>query len=121
MTTIQFPRPTPALLSMNDRHHWRRRSSDVASWRSSALMAAAIRAHHIEQDPAMVCVTLDVADKRRRDPANFFPCVKAIVDGLVDADWWPDDTPEYVTVVEPTLRVVGRGVPLMVTIELRPR
>jgi len=69
----------------------------------------------------MVCVTLDVPDRRRRDPANYFATVKVLVDGCVDAGWWPDDTPEYVTVCEPTLRVVGRGQPLLVTVELRPR
>ncbi len=124
MTTITFPRPTEALLSMNDRKHWRAHALDVRYWRGGASCAA-WRRDNCERppatymNPAMVCVTLDVPDKRRRDPANFFPCVKAIVDGLVDAGWWPDDTPEWVTVVEPVLRVV-KG-PLMVTVELRPR
>lgn len=121
MTTISFPRPTPALLNLNDRHHWRRKATDVAAWRQMALYNAAKRAHHIEQEPSMVCVTLDVPDRRRRDPSNAFPCVKAIVDGLVDAGWWPDDTPEWVTVCEPVLRVVPRGTPLMVEVSLRPR
>lgn len=117
MTTISFPRPTPALLSMNDRHHWRRRASDVKLWRRAAYFAA--RAY--DQPPSMVCVTLDVPDARRRDPANYFATVKPIVDGLVDAGLWPDDTPEWVTVVEPTLRIVGRGQPLLVSVELRAR
>jgi crossover junction endodeoxyribonuclease RusA len=119
MTTIKFPRPTAALLSMNDRKHWAREGADVKAWRTYAYVRAMNAAGHIEQDPSMVCVTLDVPDRRRRDPANFFPCVKAIVDGLVDAGWWPDDTPEWVTVCEPVLRV-GKG-PLFVTVELRPR
>ncbi|HEX3088151.1 MAG TPA: hypothetical protein VHQ23_05815, partial [Ilumatobacteraceae bacterium] len=133
-TTITFPRPTKALLSMNDRTHWRRKSSDVKTWRSAGYFAAynaderlpvtmrvgtCIATYNARKFPSLVYVTLDVPDKRRRDPANFFPCVKAIVDGLVDAGWWPDDTPEWVTVVEPVLRVV-KG-PLMVTVELRPR
>ena len=128
MTTITFPRPTPALLSMNDRHHWRRRASDVKAWRLVAgLYASAVRrdliigtlAKDSTQTPALVCVTLDVPDRRRRDPANYFATVKVCVDACVDAGWWPDDTPEWVTVCEPVLRVV-KG-PLMVTVELVPR
>lgn len=117
MTAITFPRPTPALLSMNDRHHWRRRAADVKLWRRAAYFAA--RAY--DQPPSMVCVTLDVPTKAHRDPANYFATVKPIVDGLVDAKWWPDDTPEYVTVCEPVLRHVGTRAPLMVTVELRAR
>ena len=29
--------------------------------------------------------------RRRLDPINLYPTVKAIVDGLTDAAWWPDD------------------------------
>lgn len=35
-------------------------------------------------------------DKRRRDPRNLAPTLKALEDGLVDAGVVPDDTPEYV-------------------------
>lgn len=119
MTTIRFPRPTPSLLSMNDRGHWRKHNSAIRAWREAAWAEATRQRHSYIVTPAMVCVTLDVPDKRRRDPANYFATVKPIVDGLVDAGWWPDDTPEWVTVVEPILRVV-KG-PLMVTVELRPR
>jgi len=34
---------------------------------------------------------------------NYFTVVKAIVDGLVDAGLWPDDTNDYVTVTQPIL------------------
>lgn len=122
MTTIAFPRPTPALLSMNDRHHWARKMADVAAWRKATAVAVTnAYMHGRRQQPSMVLCTFDVPDRRRRDPANFFATVKVVVDALVDCGWWPDDTPEYVTVVEPVLRVVRRGDPLMVAVELRPR
>jgi Holliday junction resolvase RusA-like endonuclease len=44
----------------------------------------------------------------RRDPSNYLPAVKALVDGLVDAELWPDDTPDYVSVAEPILKVGGQ-------------
>jgi hypothetical protein len=117
ITTFSFPRPTKALLSMNDRHHWQRRRTDVKAWRTAAYFAA----RSWGRPPATVCVTLDVPTRAKRDPANYFATVKPIVDGFVDAGLWPDDTPEYVTVIEPVLRYVGTKAPLMVTVELKPR
>ena len=118
VTTITFPRPTRDLPSLNQRQHWARKAQTTSVWRHAAYVFAMNAAGHIEQDPAIVCITYDVPDRRRRDPSNMIGH-KPIVDGLVDAGWWPDDTPEYVTVAEPVLRVV-KG-PLMVTVELRPR
>jgi hypothetical protein len=41
--------------------------------------------------------------------------VKPIVDGLVDADLWPDDTPEWVTTVEPVLSRTTNHVHIIIT------
>ena len=46
--------------------------------------------------PCYVRVTFPVNDNRRRDSDNPAPTVKAIVDGLVLAGVWPDDSPEWV-------------------------
>ena len=54
--------------------------------------------------------------KTRRDPHNVFATVKPIVDGLVDARFWPDDTAEWVTVLEPEFWTGG-----MVLVEITPR
>lgn len=120
-TSISFPRPTKALLNLNDRSHWAAKAKDVRRWRA-ATRVAVYRAGlmNLSQDPAIVCITIDVPDKRRRDPANIW-VQKPIVDALVDCCWWPDDTPEYVTVVEPVLRHVGTKAPLMVEVTLVPR
>ena len=71
--------------------------------------------------PWDVHVRLDVPDKRRRDPANYAPTIKCLVDGLTDAGWWPDDTPEYVRTHEPELRPVGRRTGLTVTVTIKER
>lgn len=39
-------------------------------------------------------VDLDVRGNRRRDPHNYHATMKPIVDRLVQAGLWPDDTPE---------------------------
>lgn len=109
-TIIPFPVPGP-LLSMNDRLHWsvtRRRSK---YWLDAAYYAAL---EHVRpprrQGTSLIQVTLPVKGRRRRDPHNFMPTVKPIVDGLVHAGLWPDDTPEFVTVAEPRLLVGGTQV-----------
>jgi hypothetical protein len=56
-----------------------------------------------------VCVTIGFHTNRRRDPHNYVgTIVKSIIDGLVMADVWPDDNPEWVVVVEPKLVVHPR-------------
>lgn len=97
--TILFPAPAK-LLSANDRDHWRKRAELVRYWRQRTHLAAR---HLGPQPPSVVHLTLPVRDRRRRDPMNYYPTLKAVVDGLVDAGCWPDDTPDYVRTVEPVL------------------
>lgn len=119
--TITFPQPA-ALLNMNDREHWRPRSAKVRNWRATTW-AWALKAHRATGTvghfaPSFVMLTIDVPDKRRRDAANLTPCTKACVDGLVDAELWPDDTPDWVTTLEPRLR---HSPDRLVTIHIWPR
>lgn len=54
--------------------------------------------------PGIVQVHIPFKAKRRRDPHNYCGTVlKAIIDGLVVAGAWPDDTPEWVGHREPIL------------------
>jgi len=54
--------------------------------------------------PSLVRVHIPFAQNRRRDPHNYCgTVVKAIIDGLVNAGAWPDDTPEYVEHLSPVL------------------
>lgn len=123
--TITFRQPAP-LLNMNSREHWAPKGRKVAAWRSTSRDYAAIALRCRKLGPSFVMLTIDVPDKRRRDPANLYATVKPVVDGLVDAGLWPDDTPEYVTTIEPVLRTapsirgIGRA-PLFVTIHIWPR
>lgn len=101
MLRITFP-PPAKLLSANDRDHWRKRAQLVRAWRQHTfLLVAALNLG--PQPPSVVHLTLPVRDRRRRDPMNYYPTLKAVVDGLVDAGCWPDDTPDYVRTVEPVL------------------
>lgn len=54
--------------------------------------------------PGSVQVTIPFNRKPTGDPHNYCGTVmKAIIDGLVHAGAWPDDTPEYVGHTEPIL------------------
>jgi hypothetical protein len=109
--TITFARPD-VLMSMNDRVHWTVQRERSRQWRFAAHLAARnAGASHL---PAcMVTVTLPVRGHLRRDPHNYFATVKPIIDGLVDAGCWPDDTPEWVTTTEPHLDTDTKVVTIM--------
>ncbi len=100
---VEFPAPAP-LLNMNQRSHWREQRARARAWRSATAIHTRDQiSRGVRLPPSIVSIELPVLGARRRDPHNYFPTVKAIVDGLVDAELWPDDTPEWVTTVEPTL------------------
>lgn len=101
---VTFPAPGP-LMSLNDRTHWAARARTTKAWRRTAARAAWRIRPPRHQPRSTVAVELPVRDRRRRDPHNYTPTLKAIVDGLVDAGLWPDDTPDHVHTLEPTLRV----------------
>jgi crossover junction endodeoxyribonuclease RusA len=120
MVTLSFEQPADRL-SMNGRYHWAVRSRRTQIWRHTASIHAhktlgapkAARA----QPPSFVRVTFPVADNRRRDADNPAPTCKAIVDGLVDAGLWPDDSPEWVETLGSRF-AKGAGV---VVVEIIPR
>lgn len=42
-------------------------------------------------DTYKICATVCPPTRRRTDPPNFYPTIKALIDGLTDASWWEDD------------------------------
>jgi Holliday junction resolvase RusA-like endonuclease len=114
--TVTFPPPAP-LLSMNDRMHWRPKAKLAATWLHTARIAAhpaRVKARWTPV-PVTITVTLPVADRRRRDPHNYYPTVKVIVDAIVRAGIVPDDNSAWVTTTEPILVVGARDVVVHIT------
>lgn len=115
-TTLRFV-PPAARINANDRHHHHERAAltrawrETAGWAALAQLAGPERAHR----RSTVRVFFPVRDRRRRDPSNWMPTVKAIIDGLVDSGLWPDDNPEWVEVLEPRFHVAHDEV--VVTVE----
>lgn len=89
-----------------------------AAWRDAAYLvarSATARRYVREQPPSYVQVTIPFRTNRRRDPHNYTSTVvKAVVDGLRSAGLFPDDTADYVTVLDPLL-IVGDEVTVTIT------
>ena len=115
-----FDNPDKAL-TLNGREHWAVKGSRVKTWRATTFINA--RQQLIEPydlGPSLVKVSFRFRQNRRRDPHNYFATVKPIIDGLVDAGLWPDDTPDHVATLEPELLVV-KGHPNACHIEIWPK
>ena len=120
MTTeweFSFEAPEPPV-STNVRRHWAKSAASTRLWREAAASAAILEFGRQTLPPCWVQVTLPFTRAGRRDPHNYIStCVKPVVDGLgpelvrrtkagaisysPGAGLWPDDTPEWVTVLEP--------------------
>lgn len=112
-----FDMPDKAL-TLNERLHWAARAERVKTWRHATRAHAHLQLIEPKDlGPSLVQVAFRFPQKRRRDPHNYFATVKPIIDGLVDAGVWPDDTPAHVKTLEPELFVVA-GHPAAVHIEL---
>ncbi len=121
---FSFEMPLPSTpWSTNDERkmHHMVRHGFVKAWKAATKMmyrsACNKAGRKYACDPAIVRVTIPFRKGRRRDPHNYCGTVlKAVVDGLVEAGAWPDDTPEFVDHLQPVLSKGGK-----VKVELLPR
>jgi hypothetical protein len=115
--TVEFIAPT-APWSVNARMHHMSEHRIARQWRETAARSARFQLGFGVTLPACeVHVAIPFPRAGRRDPHNYVgTVVKRIVDGLgpelvrrtgvsPGAGLWPDDTPEWVTVIEPSLAV----------------
>lgn len=93
--------PGAQLLNANRaRGHWAKRAPWIKYWRRMAWAEASnriIRREWPVLQRAHIVITITWPDNRRRDPANWAPTGKAIVDGLVTAGLLPDDDDKHVS------------------------
>lgn len=81
-------------LSANDRMHWREWASRTKRLRLRGYFAA--RQNWLfPMRKAFVTAEVQYATSRRADPANAYPTVKALVDGLVDFGVLTDDDSKH--------------------------
>ena len=129
---VAFDPPAPPVTS-NDRNGSAFRRRDIVSrknlWLEAAYFATCAAFPGVGPDgrvmpPCDVFVSIPVFGERSRDPGNWYPTVKAIVDGIRMAGVWPDDNQMWVTTHEADLRVVrtrAEMVSAQVLVRLAPR
>jgi Holliday junction resolvase RusA-like endonuclease len=87
--------------------HWGQRSRLVNAWHEATHWAWKSVPHNTREQwkdvPARVTMSIPFPVQRRRDPSNYLVVCKAVIDQLVKEGLWPDDTAEFVTVMEPLL------------------
>jgi hypothetical protein len=88
------------------------RAERILAWKTATQLGWASycnrRGTTRKLEPSLVRVSIPFKQRRRRDPHNYCgTVVKAILDGLVLAGAWSDDTPEYVEHLAPSLPVGG--------------
>jgi len=103
-TTFEFAW-TKAPLSLNYRMH-RMQAANITKDIRSNMHAAA----RLIPDLGKCKVELIwwVNTKTRRDEENIVPVLKALCDGLVDAEVVEDDTPEYMVKMMPAIRYIKK-------------
>lgn len=99
---LNFPAPDVIWSTNQDRNfHPQERAKIIAHWKEAAFYHyrsyVAHNAISAALGPTLVSLTIPVSTRARRDGMNYCGTVlKAIVDGLVLAKAWPDDTPDWV-------------------------
>lgn len=116
VVVLEFPAPAE-WLNANDRLHWAVRNRLTQAWREAATVYA--RRAGLPMGLRRVHVVVEVCRPRanRADVGNFYPTVKAVVDGLTDYGCWVDDDDSHV--VGPDLRRGPKG-PAGVRVIIRP-
>lgn len=108
--TLSFEAPnTPLSINKANRMHWAAKKRLLDPWRDSTAMAwweARNLWGEVKGKPCTVEVHLPFRTAQRRDPHNYSSTtIKAIIDSLVRQNVWPDDTPEWVTVIDSVIEV----------------
>lgn len=128
-TTLSFLAPgVPPSINKTKGIHWAASRRLLEPWRDLAYAVAhnaVVRRGgrgKFRQVPIVVQVALPFRQGARRDPHNYTgTVVKSIVDGLVKGGLVPDDTPEWVTVLDPTIVVCPAPTPLRCAVTITPK
>lgn len=130
---LSFPAPTvPLSINKARGRHWAANAKLTEPWRDMALVAmrqglarqwVAAPEGGSGTWPVSIQVELPFRTANHRDAHNYVGTnVKAVVDGLVRGGLVPDDTPEWVTVVDPALVIQrDKSEPLTARAIITPR
>lgn len=118
-----FPVPDKPWSTNQDRNMSPRlRHARIKSWKEAAYLGwvsyCAANNHPTALNPALIRVVIPFGQQRRRDPHNYCgSVVKAVIDGMVRAGAWGDDTPNFVEHLSPALRVTKDDVRVQIYVK----
>ena len=92
--TLTFTIPHDKWLSSNQRLHWSSKAKRVAWLRAQALQSGLPIAQYTW--PMRIVAHIGYASNAKADPNNAAPTTKALIDGLVEAGMFIDDSHEWV-------------------------
>ncbi|MDR2833467.1 MAG: hypothetical protein LBV67_07115 [Streptococcaceae bacterium] len=90
------------LINSNDRLHFQQKAKMTKALRDKAKMVVENKLDtttlplYDKDKPCKVKVTIYSPTRRRLDPPNLYPTVKALIDGMTDAQLWTDDNYEVI-------------------------
>ena len=96
--TLSNTKRKKEMLNANDRPHWAQKAKITAYLRQIGRLNVLKGKYttYTKKRPCGLMVTIYAPTKRRMDPPNFYPTVKALVDGMTDAGLWTDDNHEVI-------------------------
>ena len=112
---MELPLQRPPL-SANQRMHWAPLAREKKKLRQMGRAVAAAARLPRGLSCVEVWIAVTPRDRRRRDPSNWMPTQKALLDGLVDYGLVPDDCPPFVRERMPELMEVDRERPRVVLV-----
>lgn len=114
MIVLKFAQPNvPLSINKANTMHWAARSRALKVWGLCVREAWQHLDVIVEPKPVTVQVTLEFTSNRRRDAHNYTgTVVKTIIDSLVrDCKLIPDDTPQWLTVLDSKISIVDSSTP----------
>lgn len=86
------------MISSNDRLHYQKKAKLTANLRALARFKTkgSVNVPYSVKKPCGVNVTFLSPTRRRYDPPNFYPTIKALIDGMTDSGVWTDDNHEVI-------------------------
>ena len=94
--TLTFTIPNEQWLSSNQRLHYAPKSKRTKWLRNAARLLATEIGHGQYTDTVRVLAHIGYSSKTKADPNNAAPTTKALIDGLVEAGMFIDDSHEWV-------------------------
>ncbi|WP_097865859.1 hypothetical protein [Streptomyces sp. rh34] len=104
------------LINANQNLHYRKKTELIKALRQTAWATARAANLPALQRAHIFYVIHPDTKTRRRDPGNWSPSVKAVVDGLVDAGILPDDNHHHLLGPDPRLGTPIKGSQLVLWI-----